>query len=91
MFLIGSKTSLLSIWCSRMDAIAASRHEEFEGRVTSSGNQAELYPEMNADSNSNRYGVSKSTWGVSKMIFFGILPRLNVNKTKGIKWEPRGP
>ena len=39
------------MWCGRMDAIAASRHEEFEGRSSSSGNQAELYPEMNSDTN----------------------------------------
>lgn len=49
----GSKTSLLSMWCGRMDAIAASRHEEFEGRSSSSGNQAELYVDMNGDNNSN--------------------------------------
>ena len=43
----GSKASLLSMWCSRMDAIAASRHEEFEGRSSASGSQAELYTELN--------------------------------------------
>lgn len=47
------------MWCSRMDAIAASRHEEFEGRSSASGNQAELYTELNSNAaETNRWVIS---------------------------------
>lgn len=42
------------MWCCRIDAIAASRHEEFEGRSPGSGSQAELYTEQNT-TETNRY------------------------------------
>ena len=50
---IGAATSLLSMWNSKMNAIAASRHEEFAGRLQSTGNKAELYiSPMDTGSNS---------------------------------------
>jgi hypothetical protein len=38
-----------------MDAIAASRHEEFEGRSSTSGSQAELYTDLGS-TDTNRCG-----------------------------------
>ena len=58
---IGAATSLLSMWNNKMNAIAASRHEEFAGRLQSVGNKAELYVSpMDAGSNS-RYEQSTVT------------------------------
>ena len=52
-FLPGPGCSLLSMWNSKMNAIAASRHEEFAGRLQSTGNKAELYSNpMDSGSNS---------------------------------------
>lgn len=48
-------TSLLSMWSNKMNAIAASRHEEFAGRLQSTGNKAELYT-CPADTGSNSSG-----------------------------------
>lgn len=49
---LGVASSLLSMWNNKMNAIAASRHEEFAGRLQSTGNKAELYTSP-ADTGSN--------------------------------------
>jgi len=52
---IGAATSLLSMWNSKMNAIAASRHEEFAGRLQSTGNKAELYVSPIDTGSNSRY------------------------------------
>ena len=52
---IGAATSLLSMWNSKMNAIAASRHEEFAGRLQSTGNKAELYVSPMDTGSNSRY------------------------------------
>lgn len=51
----GAATSLLSMWNSKMNAIAASRHEEFAGRLQSTGNKAELYTSPMDTGSNSRY------------------------------------
>ncbi|XP_078356218.1 integrator complex subunit 13-like, partial [Oculina patagonica] len=59
----GAATSLLSMWNSKMNAIAASRHEEFAGRLQSTGNKAELYTSpMDTGSNSSGRGTPVEEW-----------------------------
>jgi len=59
----GAATSLLSMWNSKMNAIAASRHEEFAGRLQSTGNKAELYVSpMETGSNSSGRGTPVEEW-----------------------------
>lgn len=59
----GAATSLLSMWNSKMNAIAASRHEEFAGRLQSTGNKAELYiSPMDTGSNSSGRGTPVEEW-----------------------------
>lgn len=59
----GPGSSLLSMWNSKMNAIAASRHEEFAGRLQSTGNKAELYSNpMDSGSNSSGRGTPVEEW-----------------------------
>ena len=39
-------TSLLSMWQNKIQALHSSRHPEFDGRIESAGNHAELYQFM---------------------------------------------
>jgi len=43
------------MWNSKMNAIAASRHEEFAGRLQSTGNKAELYVSPMDTGSNSRY------------------------------------
>ncbi len=67
----GSKASLLSMWCSRMDAIAASRHEEFEGRSLVSGSQAELYTDLNTTGTNRCVQKVKLSSTVASLVICG--------------------
>ncbi|KAJ7363295.1 hypothetical protein OS493_011579 [Desmophyllum pertusum] len=59
----GAATSLLSMWSSKMNAIAASRHEEFAGRLQSTGSKAELYAvPIDTGSNSSGRGTPVEEW-----------------------------
>lgn len=59
----GAATSLLSMWKNKMNSIAASRHEEFAGRLQSTGNKAELYATpVDTGSNSSGRGTPVEEW-----------------------------
>lgn len=59
----GVASSLLSMWNNKMNAIAASRHEEFAGRLQSTGNKAELYTSpADTGSNSSGRGTPVEEW-----------------------------
>lgn len=59
----GAAISLLSMWNNIMNAIAASRHEEFAGRLQSTGNKADLYTTpVDTGSNSSGRGTPVEEW-----------------------------
>ena len=65
--IIGAATSLLSMWKNKMNAIAASRHEEFAGRLQSTGNKAELYSTpVDTGSNSRWKCAGKTETGATE-------------------------
>ncbi|XP_006814307.1 integrator complex subunit 13-like [Saccoglossus kowalevskii] len=41
--------SFLALWNNKLNSVYSRKHEEFAGRMSSVGNMAELYPQMNAE------------------------------------------
>jgi len=59
--LISGAQSLLAMWTKRVENVNLQRHVEFYGRLASDGNKAQLYPNIEDESNVNQANNSQNT------------------------------